>query len=218
VGRPKEHNEQMATALLEAAERAIEERGVEALSVRGVAADVGTSTRAVYSVFGSKEGLVAALAVRAFDLLHAAVDRLPVTDDPTADLVLAGLAYRRFAIEHPALFAIGVQRTEPLPAELGAAVRTAATRALDVLEDRIARLQSAGLLGGRTVLTTAVHFHAYCEGMAALELRHVHSPGDMTMEQLWVNGLSALLPGFQMSTTSKGATRRSKTSGAPASR
>jgi AcrR family transcriptional regulator len=57
-----------------------------------VAADVGISTRAVYSLFGSKEGLVAAPAVRAFDVLGAAVARLPRTDDPTADLVRAGLA------------------------------------------------------------------------------------------------------------------------------
>ena len=63
MGRPKEHDDATATALLKAAERAIEDRGVDALSVRGVAADVGVSTRAVYSVFGSREALVAALAV-----------------------------------------------------------------------------------------------------------------------------------------------------------
>ena len=93
VGRPKEHDAQTATALLEAAERAIEDQGIDSVSVRGVAADVGTSTRAVYSLFGSKEGLVAALAARAFDVLGTAVARLPRTDDPTADLVRAGLTF-----------------------------------------------------------------------------------------------------------------------------
>ena len=201
MGRPKEHDAQTATALLEAAERAIEDRGIDALSVRGVAADVGTSTRAVYSLFGSKEGLVAALAARAFDVLGSAVARLPRTDDPTADLVRAGLTFRRFAIDHPSLFAIGVQRTEGLPDESWNVPNAARIAALSVLEDRLARLRSASLLGERTVRSMAMHFHAYCEGMAALEIRHGVSVNNSTMEPLWVDGLTAVLHGFQTSTT-----------------
>ena len=202
VGRPKEHDAQTATALLEAAERAIEDRGIDALSVRGVAADVGTSTRAVYSLFGSKEGLVAALAARAFDVLGSAVARLPRTDDPTADLVRAGLTFRRFAIDHPSLFAIGVQRTEGLPDESWNAPNAARIAALSVLEDRLARLRLARPLGERNVRSMAIHFHAYCEGMAALEIRWGVPMDNATMERLWVDGLTAILHGFQTSTTS----------------
>jgi AcrR family transcriptional regulator len=197
MGRPKEHDDATATALLKAAERAIEDRGVGALSVRGVAADVGVSTRAVYSVFGSREALVAALAVRAFDLLGTAVAELPATDDPIADLINAGLEFRRFAIDRPSLFALGVQRTAPLPEDLWAQVRTASRRALDVLEQRVARMQSAELLGKRTVQAAALEFHAYCEGMAALELRGTIPRDGMPIERLWVDGLSALLHGFR---------------------
>jgi AcrR family transcriptional regulator len=195
VGRPKEHNEQTAVALLEAAESAIEERGVDALSVRGVAADVGASTRAVYSLFGSKEGLVAALAVRAFDLLGSAIGDLATTSDPAADLIEAGLAFRRFAIEHPSLFAIGVQRSEALPDELWAQVRRASARALGVFKRRIERLRAAGLLGSRKVGDAAAQIHAYCEGMAALELRR----GIRVDKKLWESGLTALVRGFAMS-------------------
>jgi AcrR family transcriptional regulator len=38
-------------------------------AVRRVASQVGTSTRAVYSLFDSKDGLIAALAAHGFDLL-----------------------------------------------------------------------------------------------------------------------------------------------------
>ena len=189
MGRPKEHDAQTATALLEAAERAIEDQGIDSLSVRGVAADVGTSTRAVYSLFGSKEGLVAALAARAFDVLGSAVARLPRTDDPTADLVRAGLTFRRFAIDHPSLFAIGVQRTEGLPDESWNSPNAARIAALSVLEDRLARLRSARPLGERNVRSMAIHFHAYCEGMAALEIRRGVPMDNATMERLWVDGL-----------------------------
>ena len=53
MGRPKEHDARTAAALLEAAESVVQSDGVDALSVRRVADEVGTSTRAVYSLFGS---------------------------------------------------------------------------------------------------------------------------------------------------------------------
>lgn len=197
MGRPKEHDDQTATALLDAAERSIEDQSIDALSVRGVAAEVGVSTRAVYSVYGSKEGLIAALGIRAFDLLGAAVEELPSTTDPISDLIAAGLQFRAFALAHPSLFAIGVQRSAPLPEQLWNRVRAAADRSLAVLEKRLVRMESAGLIGDRSVRVAAIEFHALCEGMAALELRHRITSDAMTTQQLWVNGLSALLHGLR---------------------
>ena len=43
----------------------------------------------------------------------------------------------------------------------------------------------------------AIEFHALCEGMAALELRHRITSDAMTTQRLWVNGLSALLHGLR---------------------
>jgi len=112
VGRPREHNEATAVALLEAAERTVQAAGLEGLSVRRLADDVGTTTRAVYTLFGSKDGLLVALGTRAFAMLGASIAELPETEDPAADLVEAGVAvFRRFAIGHPSLFGIGVQQT-----------------------------------------------------------------------------------------------------------
>ena len=91
MGRPKEHDETTRAALLAAAERMIDEEGPDAAGVRCVADEVGTSTRAVYSVFGSKQGLLEALAIRFFEELQAATDAIPLTDDPAADLVNAAM-------------------------------------------------------------------------------------------------------------------------------
>src|SRR5919107_230670 len=104
MGRPREHDERTAAALLAAAERAVEGVGPEALSVRGVANEVGTTTRAVYSLFGSKDGLIAALGVQAFEFLRTGLQALPLSEDPAADLVDTGLVFRRLAIERPALY------------------------------------------------------------------------------------------------------------------
>ena len=71
MGRPREHDERTRAALLAAAERIVAEGGPAALSVRAVADAAGTTTRAVYSLFGSKDGLlVEALARDAFEFLY----------------------------------------------------------------------------------------------------------------------------------------------------
>jgi AcrR family transcriptional regulator len=194
VGRPRRHGEQTAGALLDAAERIVESEGLEALTVRRVADAVGTTTRAVYSVFGSKDGLVVALGARAFELLRADVVALPTTRDPAADLVDAGVGvFRRFATEHPALFRIGVQRSFP-DAALAAGFRDVATAALAGLAARVERLEAAGLLGGRSVRDAVLAFHALCEGLAAIELRGLLPAGDE--ERIWRDALTALVQGL----------------------
>ncbi len=105
MGRRRVHGEQTRLALLGAAELLVARDGVAALSVRSVAEAVGTSTRAVYSVFGSKEALVRGLATHAFELLMQAVDATPLTEDPVADLQAALVSgFRPYAVKHPDLF------------------------------------------------------------------------------------------------------------------
>ena len=144
-------------------------------------------------MFGSKDGLVVALGERAFDLLGAAVAALPETDDPAEDLVEAGLVFRRFAREHPALFMVGVQRALP-SRELWDRFRDAARTALLTLHARLERLAARDGLGGRRVTEAAWQFHALCEGLAAAELL---DPGAWrASEERWRAALAALVRGF----------------------
>ena len=194
MGRPKEHNAKTAAALLDAAERIVHADGLEGLSVRRVASDVGTTTRAVYSLFGSKDALVAALGRRAFELLGTAIEGHASTADPAADLVGAGVAvFRDFAVQHPSLFALAVQRTMTSP-RIAADFAPAASEALRGLTVRVARVEGAGLLGGRSVRDAVCAFHALCEGLAAVELRGVMPPG--RENQIWTDALAALVAGF----------------------
>ncbi|MDQ2874634.1 MAG: TetR/AcrR family transcriptional regulator [Actinomycetota bacterium] len=195
MGRPRLHDTQTARMLLDAAERAVSADGFESLSVRALAAEVGTSTRAVYSLYGSKEGLVVALGVRAFDRLGSAIRRQPSTADPAADLVAAGIqVFRQFAIGHPSLYQLAVQYV-PAPMRLACEFRDAANQALDGLRDRVAPLAEAGLIEGRGVEQATWEFHALCEGLAAVELRgQLGAPGQS--EQVWRDALTALVTGF----------------------
>jgi AcrR family transcriptional regulator len=194
VGRPKEHDARTAVALLDAAELLVSAQGPRGLSMRAVADQVGTTTRAIYSLFGSKDGLITALGVRAFDLLGAAVNAVPVTEDPAADLVAAGVeGFRRLFIDHPALFRLGVQQIDVTPAQL-VEIRVAAQRAWVALQTRVDRLQRERRLASVEPYEAAKAFHALCEGLAALELRGFVS--GQTAEHQWRTALTALVTGF----------------------
>jgi AcrR family transcriptional regulator len=204
MGRSRRHDEATAAALLDAAERIAETEGLPALTVRRVAEKTGTTTRAVYTSLGSKQALLSGLGVRAFDMLAAMVEALPSTSDPAADLVAAGtLGFRLFAMNHPALFRIGIQQTW-VPTDVARLIVPAAERALPALYRRIARLGDAGRLGARSVTEAAQEFHAACEGLAAIELRCWIRTEDG--HRLWHDTLSALVAGWQHVTPGATAT------------
>ena len=201
MGRPREHDERTRVALSAAAERLVAEGGPGALSVRAVADQVGTSTRAVYSVFGSKDGLVDALAQRAFELIQSRIDELPETDDAATDLVEVGVrVFRRFVQEHPSLFRIAFQRVVP-GLRAGPELTEARRGALARLEVRIERLKDAGLLGGKSVREAALEFNAMCEGLANAELRggtlRILPAGEE--ERAWRQALQTVVLGFRAS-------------------
>lgn len=84
----------------------LSKEGAGALSLRRVAADVGTSTTAVYSLFGGKPALVRELFIEAFHRFAIHLRAVPRTEDPAEDLVQLGLAYRRAALADPHLYPI----------------------------------------------------------------------------------------------------------------
>ena len=209
MGRPREHDERTRARLRAAAERLVAEGGPDALSVRGVADEAGTTTRAVYTVFGSKEGLVAALAQTAFELLSEEIDRLPETDDPAADLVAVGTrAVRGLVREHPALFRIAFQRIAGLRPE--PQLVEARERAWVQLQGRVQRLADAGLLNGKPVPDAARELNAMWEGLANAELR-----GDVLRimprgeeERVWHDALTTVIRGLEGERRPGGPTSR----------
>jgi AcrR family transcriptional regulator len=199
MGRPKEHDEATGEALLDAAEEIIQAGGVAALTVRGLADQVGTTTRAVYSLFGSRDGVLVALGARAFEMLGAGVRAAPESDDPPADLVEAGVSvFRPFVVEHPALFRIGFRGF--VPPELFAKFEAANRHALAGLVAKVDRLDQADLLGGRSVDEAVFAFHAMCEGLAEMELRSRFSLREEEREPRWRDALTALVAGWQSTT------------------
>ena len=187
------------------------EGGPAAFSVRAVAAAANTSTRAVYSLFGSKEGLfVDAVAQGAFEFLHAEIAKLVETDDPAADLIEVGVhAFRRLAIEYPARYRIAFQRVVP-GLRPGPELTAARQRAWSQLLAKVQRLDDAGLLGGKSVPDAAVEFNAMLEGLANAELRGpvFRNLPEGDEEQAWSSALRTVIDGFNPSASRRRPTSR----------
>ncbi len=83
------------------------EHGASALSLRAIASSIGFTAPALYRYFPSKNKLVTALILDAFDSLaeaqNAVLEKIPA---PSWDQVLAdlGRAYREWALRRPAAF------------------------------------------------------------------------------------------------------------------
>lgn len=96
----------VSAALIEAAARIISEEGRPALTNRRVSAEVGTSTMAIYTHFGSNEGLVAAVVDEGFARLAEHLRAVPRDDDPLTVLLHLADAYRHNAVENRHLYAV----------------------------------------------------------------------------------------------------------------
>ncbi|MFF7163423.1 TetR/AcrR family transcriptional regulator [Streptomyces sp. NPDC008086] len=90
--------------LVQAAIGLLAEQGPSALKARTVASASGLSTMVVYSHFGGIPELMSAVADHGFKELGAAFGRVPVTEDPVADLFAMALTCRRQARENPHLY------------------------------------------------------------------------------------------------------------------
>jgi AcrR family transcriptional regulator len=196
MGRKREHDESTRAALLAAAETLIERDGPNAASVRAVADAVGISTRAVYSVFGSKEGMLEALATRLFEMLSEAIDACPSTGDPIDDIVTASLdGFRRTALAHPSLYGLVFLRVAP-ELRLGPGFDEVASGAFGRLEAHLERLEREGGLGRTSAIDAARSVHALTEGLASMELRGMLA--DTNAAAIWRGAVAALVRGFAL--------------------
>lgn len=167
--RPKVHDEKLRLALLEAAGSLITAEGYAALSLRRLAADVGTSTSAVYSLFGGKPDLMRELHREAFKRFAAHLGDVRPSDDPVVDILRLGVAYRNSALDDPQFYMVmfgglrpGIEmdkQSADEPAATFTPLLDAVTRAVD---------SEAFRRGDPAVIATALW--AGLHGLVSLEL------------------------------------------------
>lgn len=147
--RPRIHDDELRTRLLEVAARLLAEQGPHALSLRTVAAEAGTSTTAIYSLLGSKQELVRGLYLEGFQRFSDGLHEVPPLGDgdPLARLDALDDAYFTFATSNPHFYS--VMFGPPLPDFCPSEDDTAfALTTLQVLIDALDDCIAAGLLPG----------------------------------------------------------------------
>ena len=105
----------LTTEITEVARRHLAAEGLGGLSLRAVARDVGMAVSALYRYFASRDDLVTALLVEAYEAHAAAVEAAVgrAGDDPV-DRLRAGLVeFRRWAVDRPVEY--GLMYGSPLP-------------------------------------------------------------------------------------------------------
>ncbi|WP_028923168.1 TetR/AcrR family transcriptional regulator [Pseudonocardia acaciae] len=90
--------------LVNATVRLLAEEGPAAVQARRVAAEIGTSTTAVYHYFGGMPELLRAVLTEGFLQLEAELATVELSDDPIADICRLALAYRAAAHRNPHLY------------------------------------------------------------------------------------------------------------------
>jgi AcrR family transcriptional regulator len=158
-------------ALVDAAERVLVRDGLPGVTVRAVATEAGVAPMGVYSRFGSKDGLVAAVLVRGFDGLRAAVG-VGGDPDPLSRLLASGRNYRLFALAQPqhygAMFGAGFPAGGK-PAEL-TELGVHADAAFTALVDHVLYAMALGALREADPRETAQQIWSAVHGAVTLEL------------------------------------------------
>lgn len=103
---PKAVDPSTRTDLVEAAARVLASEGPRALTSRRLAAEVGTSTMAVYTYLGGMDGVRRAVRQEGFSRLTAYLDAVPPSEDSVADLVACGAAYLTNGLTNPHLYRV----------------------------------------------------------------------------------------------------------------
>jgi AcrR family transcriptional regulator len=192
MGRPREHDSATRDRLLAAAVRLSADEGWSAVTVRRVAEEAGTTTRAVYSLFGSKRGLEEELHQAMYERLLELMRATPATADPRADLLELRHAYRTWATEHPDRYAAMLRFSGPHAAARSpqglAAVRAATVQLQQVID----RCAAAGLLAVDDVDRFTAQWRAVAHGLAEFENRGLLPDGDLA----WRSVLAAIIDGY----------------------
>jgi len=171
-------------ALLEAAARIVAEQGAEALSIRRLAAEVGASTMAVYTWYGSKPNLMRAVFNEAYSRFRSYLLAQGGGPDPLVALIELGRGYRDYAKAEPNLYEVMFGRSyahfEPEPEDLVLALGT-----FELLVDAVGNCVDAGLLScdpeaGAWQIWASVH------GAMSLELAGAQT-GPVPTEQAEAN-------------------------------
>jgi AcrR family transcriptional regulator len=180
--------------LCEAATRLFAEKGLEGLTLRELANELGVSAMTPYRYFKDKDEMLAAVRARAFNRFAETLERAfsqPGNAPTRANA--AGEAYIRFALEDPASYRLMFDLSQP--DDRYPELKAAAERARLTLTQHIHPLVEGGFLKGDPEIIGHV-FWAMLHGAIMLHLSGKLDP-DCDFRKVISEAFRALTIGFQ---------------------
>ncbi|MCH2274786.1 TetR/AcrR family transcriptional regulator [Thalassospira xiamenensis] len=130
----KYHHGDVRNVLLQKAENILNEEGPSGLSLRRLARMTGVSEAAPYRHFDGKDGILAAVAIDAFERFAERLENVAANVQKHEERIMAlGAAYVHFAVDFPQHFRLIFGRERP-PLDQYPELREAADNAFDVLQ------------------------------------------------------------------------------------
>jgi AcrR family transcriptional regulator len=142
----------------------------DAVTIRGVAAEVGVAPTAIYLHFADRDELMVTIVEERFAEFHRTIEDADPGGDPLEALVARGEAYVRFALAHPGHYRVlfGGLALAPGRDDLVARCQAAGAPAFQALIDAVQRCLDAGRLEGPDAYPLAVGFWSTVHGYADL--------------------------------------------------
>lgn len=168
------HHGDLRRALLDAALVILQTKDVKSLSLRAVAREAGVSHTAPYRHFADKAALLAAVAEEGFvefgQYLQNAVDASGA--EPIASLKATGIAYIRYALQHPVHFRLMFNHHALTPDSktVSSSLHTTSKATFQILVDIISAGQAEGKVVTGDPKTLATGRWAQVHGLAMLML------------------------------------------------
>jgi AcrR family transcriptional regulator len=178
------------TAIVARAVEIVDETGIESLSLRPLARDLGVSAPALYDHIDSKETLMRLVAREGYTNLAARWERLD-TQDVEAWIRATCHSYVAFALERPGLFGLMFRYRPAFVSGPGSAEDEVATAAFQQGLGVIERAVADGTLDAGTPLELALALWAAMHGAATVQSMSPEMGQADWLVDLLVDGLLA---------------------------
>jgi AcrR family transcriptional regulator len=199
LNKSKYHHGDLHRALIDAALHLIANQGIEALTLREVAQQVGVSRMAPYRHFADKSALLAAVAEEGFRILKQQLDQTAQTQtDPLEKLQAIGVTYVRYAVNHAAhyrvMFGTKIADKQSYPALLQVARDT-----FDVLVQTLVQCQQSGLARSANPTQQAQIAWSLVHGLSMLAIDgQLAATGCSSPEELATVATQSLVEGLKL--------------------
>lgn len=186
------HAQTSTAAIVAAGRHLLEERGMNALTMRDVADAVGVRPPSLYKRVRNRSDLFRLILEDVTDELTSVLDAAADNDDPVAALRAMAAAYRGFAHANPVAYTL-MFTPNPIPGGTARAVRSAATFLRIIAE----------VTGQADALPAARMIVAWAHGFITMELAGEFRLGG-DVDQAWNYGLDRLTAAVRAPATPPG--------------